>query len=378
LGQPPEAADWSENIIRQVFETGQEVVFELTAPTPAGNKYYLSRGVPEFAADGSVTSVLIIHRNITERKQVENVLRENREFLANLFEYSGALIFVKDMQGRYEMVNRKYEEATGIQRETAIGHIDAEIFPSDIAAQYRATDLRVVESGQVVEVEDFVDSPKGRQYFFSIKFPLRAADGSIRGVCGMTTDVTERKKAEDALAISNKELHQRMTEIEKLHIALQEQAIHDPLTGLYNRRYMGEALTREYARTVRTNESLSVVMIDMDGLKKFNDTYGHDMGDQAIKTFADQLKLMTRKEDIACRYGGDEFLVILYNTDAKNASKRVEEWHKKMSNVSIPYQGRGLRITFSAGVATYPTHGESIDEIVKAADEELYRQKRVE
>jgi diguanylate cyclase (GGDEF)-like protein len=168
-----------------------------------------------------------------------------------------------------------------------------------------------------------------------------------------------------------------MTEIEKLHIALQEQAIRDPLTGLYNRRYMEEALAREYARTARKNELLSIVMIDMDGLKKFNDTYGHDMGDQAIKTFADQLRLMTRKEDIACRYGGDEFLVILYNADAENASKRVEEWRKKMNNVSIPYQDRGLRITFSAGVATYPTHGESIDEIVKAADEALYRQKRV-
>ena len=84
---------------------------------------------------------------------------------------------------------------------------------------------------------------------------------------------------------------------------------------------------------------------------------------------------MTRKEDIACRYGGDEFLVILYNTDMENASKRVEEWHTKVNNVSIPYQGRSLRIAFSAGVATYPTHGESIDEIVKAADEALYRQK---
>ena len=189
-------------------------------------------------------------------------------------------------------------------------------------------------------------------------------------------DVTERKKAEGALAIANKELHQRMVEIEKLHIILQEQAIRDSLTGLYNRRYMEEALTRECARAARKNEPLSIVMVDIDGLKKFNDTYGHDVGDQAIKIFADQLKLMTRKEDIACRYGGDEFLVILYNTNMENALKRVEEWRTKVNNISIPYQGRSLRISFSAGVATYPTDGKSIDEIVKEADKALYRQKR--
>ena len=167
LGQPPEAADWSENIIRQVFETGQEVVFELTVPTPAGNKYYLSRGVPEFAEDGSVISVLIIHRNITERKQVEDALRENREFLANLFEYSGALIFVKDMEGRYR---NGQSEIRGSNRHTTLkpllGAQTRKSFPVDIAAQYRATDLRVIESGQVVEVEDFVDSPKDTAIFF--------------------------------------------------------------------------------------------------------------------------------------------------------------------------------------------------------------------
>jgi diguanylate cyclase (GGDEF)-like protein/PAS domain S-box-containing protein len=502
LGQPSEVADWSENLMRQVFETGQEIVFELTTPTPAGNKYYLSRGVPEFAEDGSVTSALIIHRNITERKQAEDALRENREFLANLFEHSGTLIFVKDMEGRYEMANRKYEEATGIPRETIIGHTDAEIFPSNIAAQYRAIDLRVIETGQVVEVEDFVDSPRGQRYFFSIKFPLRAANGSMRGVCGITTDITERKQVEetlresqslyhslvevsplsicrkdlvgrftfanrrflevsqttladlvgktdyelhplelaekyrrddqavmdsgqvqelieertvfggetvvvqsikapiydgagrvngiqisfwditerkrmeDALSLANEELHQQMAEIEKLQITLKEQAIRDQLTGLFNRHYMEEALAREYARAMRSKSPLSIVMMDMDGLKNLNDTYGHALGDQAIKTLGRQLQLMTRTEDIVCRYGGDEFLAILYNTDNANASRRVAEWHKKVDEIHISYQDTSLRISFSSGIATYPTHGESIDEILKAADDALYRQKR--
>jgi diguanylate cyclase (GGDEF)-like protein/PAS domain S-box-containing protein len=372
LGQPPEAADWSENIIRQVFETGQEVVFELATPTPAGNKYYLSRGVPEFAEDGSVISALIIHRNITERKQAEEHIRQ----LSRAVESSPTSIVITDTKGDIQYVNPKFTEVTGYSFSEAIGKnpriLKSDQTPPDVHIGLWET----IPKGKEWHGEFCNRKKNGDLYWESASIsPITDSNGVITHYVAVKEDITERKKAEDALAIANKELHQQMAEIEKLQFTLREQAIRDSLTGLHNRRYMEESLTREYARAVRKNEPLSIVMIDIDGLKKFNDTYGHDVGDQAIKTFADQLKLMTRKEDIACRYGGDEFLVIFYNTDIENASKRVKEWHTKVNNANIPYQGGSLHIAFSAGVATYPTHGESIDEIVKAADEALYRQK---
>lgn len=373
LGQPSEAADWSENIIRKVFETGQEVVFELTAPMPAGNKYYLSRGVPEFAEDGSVTSVLIIHRNITERKQAEEHVRQ----LSRAVEASPTSIVITDTKGDIQYVNPKFTEITGYSSSEVMGKNPRILKSGQTPTEVHIELWETIANGKEWHGEFCNHKKNGELYWESASIsPITDGNGLITHYVAVKEDITERKKADAALAIANKELHQQMAEVEKLHHALQEQAVRDPLTGLYNRRYMEEAMAREHARASRRSEPLSIVMIDIDGLKKFNDTYGHNLGDQAIKIFASQLKLMTRKEDIACRYGGDEFLVILYNTNMEKATKRVNEWYSKMNKISIPHEAENLHIEFSAGVATYPTQGESIDEIVKAADDALYRQKR--
>jgi PAS domain S-box-containing protein len=136
---------------------------------------------------------------ITERKIAENALRENRKFLADLIEYGEALIFVKDVEGRYELVNRKWEEVTGLKREKVIGHTDEDLFPGPVGRQFRANDVEVMESDKAVEKEEVLDDLKGRRYFLSVKFPLRDESGKVKGMCGMTTEITERKRAETAL-----------------------------------------------------------------------------------------------------------------------------------------------------------------------------------
>jgi PAS domain S-box-containing protein len=151
-------------------------------------------------------------RDVTERKQAEAKLRENNKFLADLFEYNATVIFVKDREGRYELVNRKYEEITGISREAIIGHTDADFFSAEVCAQYRASDVQVLESGKALEMEDFIDKPGGRQYLFTVKFPLHADDGSFRGVCGITNDITERKQVEAEILQLNANLEQRVEE----------------------------------------------------------------------------------------------------------------------------------------------------------------------
>lgn len=135
-------------------------------------------------------------RDISERLQAEEALRESRRFLIDLIEHSGTVIFVKNRAGCYELINRKWEEVTGLTRENVLGRSDDELFPGYVGMQFRRNDLEVIESGQVQEKEEVLEGENGKRFFLSIKFPLRDKDGLISGICGISTDVTERKQAE--------------------------------------------------------------------------------------------------------------------------------------------------------------------------------------
>jgi PAS domain S-box-containing protein len=132
----------------------------------------------------------------------ERQLRDNRRFLADLIEYSGAVIFVKDQAGRYELINRKWEEVTGLSRNVALGQTDEQLFPGPIGQQFRANDLEAMATGAVLEREEVLEDKHGTRYFISIKFPMYDEEGCKTGVCGMSTEITARKQAEQALAES--------------------------------------------------------------------------------------------------------------------------------------------------------------------------------
>lgn len=134
-----------------------------------------------------------------ELEETAAALHDSRHFLADLIEYGGALIFVKDRDGRYELINRKWEEVTGLKREEVIGKTDEVLFPGPVGRQFRVNDLEVIETGKVLEREEILEDARGKRYFISIKFPVRGEDGHLKGICGMTTEITERKRAEQAL-----------------------------------------------------------------------------------------------------------------------------------------------------------------------------------
>jgi diguanylate cyclase (GGDEF)-like protein/PAS domain S-box-containing protein len=163
----------------------------------------------------------------------------------------------------------------------------------------------------------------------------------------------------------------------RLRQALRTQSIRDPLTGLYNRRYMEEMLDRETRRAVRSECRLSVLMLDIDHFKSFNDTYGHDAGDTVLRETATFLTKSVRAEDIVCRFGGEEFVVILPMADLKASHARAERIRSKLSDLTVLHHGQSLgRITVSVGVAELPQHGTFPNEMLGAADAALYRAKR--
>ena len=161
-----------------------------------------------------------------------------------------------------------------------------------------------------------------------------------------------------------------------LQRALREQSIKDPLTKLFNRRYLEETLTREVARAQRAGQPLAVLIMDIDFFKKVNDTYGHDGGDAVLVSFAKLLGTKIRKEDIACRLGGEEFVLVLPAAGQELAIARAEEIGDITRKTKITFQGKVIGVTVSIGIAMMPDHGTTPDELIQHADLALYRAKR--
>lgn len=163
----------------------------------------------------------------------------------------------------------------------------------------------------------------------------------------------------------------------KLRESLHHQSMHDALTGLYNRRYMEEELNIEFMRALRKSEPLSLIMLDIDHFKQFNDVYGHEAGDLVLIEVSRIIKNHIRESDIPCRMGGEEFMMIIPDTTLELAKERAENICAAVSKATLMYKGVNLPgITISAGVATFPNHGTSKNEIVEAADKALYNAKK--
>lgn len=163
----------------------------------------------------------------------------------------------------------------------------------------------------------------------------------------------------------------------RLREALRAQSVKDPLTGLYNRRYLEETLEREIRRAVRAEQSLGILMLDLDHFKKVNDTYGHDAGDTVLREAGSFLTKSVRVEDTVCRFGGEEFVIVLPTANAEAARSRAERIRSKLRELTVLHQGHSLgRITVSVGVAELPVNGTSAADLLAAADAALYRAKR--
>lgn len=162
-----------------------------------------------------------------------------------------------------------------------------------------------------------------------------------------------------------------------LREALREHSIRDPMTQLFNRRYLEESIAREQVRARRTQSQFTVVMADIDHFKTFNDTYGHQAGDAVIKAFANLLKNNLRGEDVICRYGGEEFLILLVGATHEQGLERAEILRRITTTLEVSLNGASLpAINASWGVASFPTHGENWEAILSTADAALYLSKR--
>jgi diguanylate cyclase (GGDEF)-like protein/PAS domain S-box-containing protein len=362
---------------------------ELVVPVTRGDQVVSVLGVGNKPTDyterdvGVAAYLADLLWELAKRKQAEQSLGELQarlNLLSQNLEDAGLYVYSHDAQGkpRFEYLSASMETLTGVKTADALR--DAWSIHSLILPEYFTRLMEKEEQSRQslarfeIEIRQKHAITGELQWLLLRSTPRRRPDGSTVWY-GVQMDITARKHNEHLLQEANARLSLQMQEIENLHEVLREQSLRDPLTGLYNRRYLSETLGREIARAERENLPLSVVISDIDNFKRINDTYGHQTGDRFLVEIARLMNKNARRSDIVCRYGGEEFLLVLPGTNVESAAKRADEIRRKCMQLNLGQDGKDMRVSMSFGVATYPIHGSEADEIIIKADQALYLSK---
>ena len=274
------------------------------------------------------------------------------------------VILIADDTGRLIEFNRAAVETFGLDPASSTGM-------SIQAVHQLFTDMSRFEKG----VSDAGINIKGADQNFEVSAkPVFFGEKHVVGTLLHLRNVTEHKRMEREIRHANAEMLDKIKKIESLQIQLRDQAIRDPLTGLYNRRYLDEIIDHDFSLAQRTG-ALSFVMIDMDSFKSVNDSYGHQAGDTMLKALAVLLTEKTRKSDVVCRYGGEEFLIMMNGVSGQLEYDLVENIRIAFESLTTRHDNIEIRVTLSAGVACYPDHGDEAWNIIRLADEAMYHAK---
>lgn len=234
---------------------------------------------------------------------------------------------------------------------------------------------RVVGVASMQSYQPYAFSSEQIRFFEIIAAQAALAVDNSRLYTRAQTEIVQRASVEDALREANEKLAARLEEIEALQKQLSELVSRDPLTGLYNRRWLEEILDREISRAKRMNYSLALAMIDLDHFKVLNDAHGHLAGDVVLKALGELLRKSLRSGDIACRFGGEEFLLILPGMPTEAAKSRADAWRENFAKMVVNYNAIRLQSTFSVGISFFPQDSQDKAELLEIADQRLYRAK---
>jgi len=285
-----------------------------------------------------------------------------------VLEHIPEMVFVVDAQDRVLDANSAAQEMLGKSLDEIIGGEVIDVFRS-----WPELLNRFLTSHEAHEEIQIPGEP-ARTLELSVS-ALYNRFKQLEGRIIVAHDITDRKWLENDLKYANEKLENQLEDNKALRVKLEEQAIRDPLTNVYNRRFLADAMDRELAQANRDEKPASVVILDIDYFKQFNDTYGHRCGDYVLQYIAQFLSQQIRRGDVLCRYGGEEFVIFMPSAPIESAHQRAETWRNEIANAFIEYEGLHLKTSFSAGVAGFPTHGVTSDAILNAADKALYHAK---
>jgi diguanylate cyclase (GGDEF)-like protein/PAS domain S-box-containing protein len=353
---------------------------------------------------GKAVAVQGIARDITKRRKTESALQEANQrlesWVSELEQRTREMTMLNEM-GDILRACLTTEEAYGV-----IVRVAQQIFPVRVGALYViSTSHNVVEAvavwGDPSLAERSFSPPecwalrRGRTHWVEnsrlglickhihhplpdgyMCIPMMAQSEAIGILHLMQPDNVKMTEGKQRLAVMMSEHIAMALSNLRLHETLRSQSIRDPLTGLFNRRFMEEALELELRRASRNRRSLGMIMIDLDHFKYFNDNFGHEAGDLLLKELGTLLRSNIRGEDIACRYGGEEFTLILPEGTGAVTRQRAEFYKDAIQRLDVHYRGLSLgRLTASMGVSVFPDHGRTSKALIEAADKALYRSK---
>lgn len=293
------------------------------------------------------------------RAMLNKVLRlqDNEALLYNLIHSIPDLIWLKNASGVYLACNPAFERFFGAPQDRIVGKTDYDFVDRAQADAFRANDLAALTTGQALVNEEWITFAVGGQHTLveTTKVPMHTADGELIGVLGIARDITERKRLEGELL---------------------EMATTDFLTGLSNRRHFIARMEQELARVQRRGElQIAVLMLDIDHFKRINDRFGHASGDEVLRQFAGILCGELRAVDSAGRLGGEEFAILLTDTDGAGASSFAERLRERIATTPFHHDGHAIDVTASIGIALMHPHDRDTSNVLQQADAALYQAK---
>jgi diguanylate cyclase (GGDEF)-like protein/PAS domain S-box-containing protein len=316
-----------------------------------------------------------LESDVTERKFTEEALRLSEEKFFKAFHSSPDAILISRLSdGKLVEINEGFSHLTGYSREETLksSTINLNIW---VSPQDRNEYIAALRGSQRVRNHEYKFRKKSGEILSGLYSGEIIYLGNEPHILTIVRDITEHKQAQEEIYQANRKLQLQLRAIEELQAELREQAIRDPLTELYNRRYLNETLTRELAHAKRENYPISFVMIDIDHFKDVNDKFGHSVGDAILQKLSNLLMSQTRYGDIVCRYGGEEFLAILLNTTAEVAFQIAERWRLSFIGSTLLLDHDQPKATISSGISVFPSHGKTEKELLSMADQAMYQAK---
>ncbi|GAB6039929.1 hypothetical protein JCM17961_06020 [Endothiovibrio diazotrophicus] len=467
---PPGMQDFSSQVAEAV--RGNQIVEESIF---SNERHYLLHVAPyETIKPGSLGAIISLMDH-TERLAQERLIRESGERLMAIMDNSTSIITLKDLAGRYEFVNRQFEKSFGLKSDAVVGRTDTQIFGNKIAEGFRTKDLEVIHRQHAIESEETLQRAEGERHLLSIRFPLFSADNVIQGICVQSTDITERKHAEEQLRLAarvfdragegilvtdatqhiltvndaftnvtgytaeevigelptilasgrhNENFYQEMwtqlqeqgwwqgeiwnrrksgdvypewltintvhdshgeitnfvgifsdiTVVKESQRRVEFLATHDELTTLPNRTLFVDRVRQAIAHAGRRGNVFAVLFVDLDNFKVINDSLGHAAGDELLVKVAHLLREGVRAADTVARFGGDEFALLIEETDVGDADITARRIADALGN-AIKVHDQPVYVSASIGIAMYPNDGEDVETLLKNADSAMYKAK---
>jgi diguanylate cyclase (GGDEF)-like protein/PAS domain S-box-containing protein len=402
----PEQAEEARSDEKEIFQTGHALIDkeELKISISGHKEWVMSSKLPMVDRDGIIVGTFGISRDITARKQAEQELEsanskltgwndrlEQRNRESMLLAEMGELLQTCVNEEEAERVLSRFATDLWPALSGALSMINASRNSVEIASRWGDSDVLAAVSLP----EDCWALRRGRPHGSAISYGQIQCAHIVQGFTGafVCVPVTAHGEVlgvlhllrlagheldESELRLANMNAERMGLAIANLRLreALKGQSIRDPLTGLFNRRYMEETFERERYRADRDGNTIGAIMLDLDHFKKFNDTFGHDGGDAILKEFSQLALARTRTEDIVCRYGGEEFLIVLPGASLEDTNNKAENLLAAIRNIAVISRGRELGpVSASMGVALYPNHGDTVRSLIRAADDALYQAK---